>query len=168
MTVALSSINDALRAAGPHRTRPIRFLRHEIVDGWRLKLYTIATHGAEARPGFVDEALRRAPEVFGPWPPAEPDDRRHGVGFVIAHDAATACIALYHWWQSFNELHQHILVGPKADPRAMTRFSGQAAGCVWELEVTDFERRAWLGDMLANPAGPDIERYLGRRVDTEL
>lgn len=50
----------------------------------------------------------------------------------------------------------------------MTRWSGQAAGCVWELEIVDFERRAWLADVLANPDGPDVERYLARHVDTEL
>jgi len=163
----LRSIHESLRLAGPHRTRPIRFLRAERIAGWRLKLYTIATHGQTARPEFIDETLRRAPDVFGAWPGAT-GDVRHGVGFVTAHDAATACIALYYWWQSFNELHLQIHIGPRDDPRAMTRFEGQAAGCVWELEIVDFERRAWLADVLANPAGPDVERYLGRHVDTEI
>lgn len=167
MTVALPSINDALRGAGPHRTRPIRFLRHETISGWHLKVYTIAPHGQTVRPAFLDETLRRVPEVYGTWP-GEPDDLRHGIGFVIAHDATASCIALYYWWQSFNELHQHILVGPKHDPAAMTRFAGQAAGCVWELEVIDFERRAWLADVLASPDGPEVERYLGRHIDTDL
>ena len=36
----------------------------------------------------------------------------------------------------------------------------QPAGCVWELAVVDFERRAWIEDVLANPDGPDLERYL--------
>jgi hypothetical protein len=34
--------------------------------------------------------------------------------------------------------------------------------------VIDFERRAWLTDVLANPAGPDVERYLARRHDAEI
>jgi hypothetical protein len=159
---------ESLRGAGTHRTRPIRFARPERIGGWRLKLYTIATHGQTARPEFVDEVVRRAPEVYGAWPATDRADPRHGIGFVTAHDAETACIALYYWWQSFNELHLQIHIGPKADPRAMTRWTGQAAGCVWELEIVDFERRVWLSDVLANPAGPDVERYLGRRVDAEL
>jgi hypothetical protein len=160
-----ASINDALRLAGPHLRRPIRFERHERVGDWRLKLYTIAPHGQLARSSLVDETLRRAPAIF---PQPAHTAERHGVGFVIVHDAVTACIALYYWWQSFNELHQRIHVGPKHDPAAMTQIANQTAGCVWELEVIDFERRAWLGDILANPSGPDIERYLGRRVDTEV
>jgi hypothetical protein len=31
--------------------------------------------------------------------------------------------------------------------------------CVWELEVIDFERRAWLGDVLR---GGDTELYMAR------
>ena len=36
----------------------------------------------------------------------------------------------------------------------------QPTGCVWELAIVDFERRAWIEDVLANSPGPDLERYL--------
>src|SRR5688572_16375770 len=122
-------INDALRAAGPHRTRPIRYERTVSIADWRIKLYTIATSGEVASPALIEETLRRAPTIFPP-----PGDH-YGVGFTIVHDAMTASIALYYWWQSFNELHQRVYVGPKADPAAMTQLANQTAGCVWELEV---------------------------------
>ena len=157
-------INDALRAAGPHRTRPIRYERTVPIADWRIKLYTITTHGSLARPALIDETLRRAPEVL----PASTTVDHYGIGFAIVHDAMTASIALYYWWQSFNELHQRVFAGPKDDPRAMTQLANQTAGCVWELEVIDFERRAWLADMLANPRGPDVEAYLSRRCETEV
>ena len=56
--------------------------------------------------------------------------------------------------------------------RAAEARSG-APGIGWEelkrdLEVIDFERRAWLADILASPGGPDVERYLARRIDTEI
>jgi len=165
MSPDLRAINDGLRLAGPHRTRPIRFVRPERIGEWRLKLYTIATHGEVARPALVDETLRRAPAIF---PAAAHADGRHGIGFITVHDAMTASIALYYWWESFNELHSRIYVGPKADPRAMTLLPTQVAGCVWELEIIDFERSAWIADVLANPAGPDVERYLSRQLDTEI
>ncbi|HEX4418223.1 MAG TPA: hypothetical protein VH165_10015 [Kofleriaceae bacterium] len=165
MSIELRTLNEALRAAGPHQTRPIRFVRTEPISDWRVKLYTIATHGEVARPALLDEVLRRAPGVF---PAPATAGGRHGLGFIIAHDAKTASIAIYYWWQSFNELHQRVYVGPKDDPRAMTQLAEQTAGCVWELEIVDFERRAWLADVLANPGGPDVERYLARHVDTEI
>lgn len=160
----LRSIHDSLRLAGPHRKRPIRFVRLEHIADWRVKLYTIAGDG-EPRAALIDETLRRAPAIF-PHPAL--GEQRHGIGFIIVHDARTAPMALYYWWQAFNELHQRLYVGPRHDPRALTQLAEQTAGCVWELEVIDFERRAWLGDILANPAGPDVERYLARRLDTEI
>jgi hypothetical protein len=31
--------------------------------------------------------------------------------------------------------------------------------------VVEFERRAWIDDVIANPAGPDLDAYLSRRFD---
>ncbi len=59
-------------------------------------------------------------------------------------------------------------MAPHEDPTALERLPDQAAGCVWELGIIDFERRAWLEDVLANPAGPDLERYLSRRLDADI
>ena len=101
-----------------------------------------------------------------PQPPVADD--RYGVGFATAHDARRLGIALVYWWQSENELHQRVYVSPKDDPTAFTQVENQAAGCVWELAVVDFERRAWIEDVLANPNGPDLERYLERRFDGDV
>ena len=151
--------------AALYRPRPIRFLRHEQVGDWRLKLYTIALPGKEARPQLVDAVLDLAPDVF---PQPAVDETRYGTGFVTVHDAATFGIALYYWWESENELHQRIYLSPLDDPTALTKMADPAAGCVWELDVVDFERRAWREDVLANPDGPDVELYLMRRFDAEL
>ena len=34
--------------------------------------------------------------------------------------------------------------------------------CVWEMEVMDFERRAWLQDVLIDD---DLDAYLSRALD---
>jgi hypothetical protein len=59
-------------------------------------------------------------------------------------------------------------VSPKDDPSAFTQVENQPAGCVWELEVVDFERRAWLEDVLSNPAGPDLDAYLERSFSRDV
>lgn len=149
----------------PHEPRPIRFIRQEDVDGWRLKLYGIATAGNEPREELV-AATRDLAAAILPRPAVSAD--RYGVGFATAHDAASSCIALVYWWQSANELHQRIYVSRQDDPSALTQVANQPAGCVWELAVVDFERRAWLQDVLANPSGPDLERYLERRLNADV
>jgi hypothetical protein len=50
----------------------------------------------------------------------------------------------------------------------MAPTENQAAGCVWELAVVEFERRAWLADVLARPEGPDLAAYLSRRFNGDV
>ena len=52
------------------------------------------------------------------------------------------------------------------DPAALVPSDGTGLGCVWELEVIDFERRAWLEDVLKND---ELDAYLGKRApDTDI
>ena len=140
-----------------HETRSIRFIRREDVDGWRLKVYGIGTHAPDARPEFVAATLEKAREAL-------PDGG--GVGFVIAHDAKASGLGLVYWWASENEIHGRFFASPLDDPTALSPYDGTGLSCVWELEVIDFERRAWLEDVLRNG---DMDTYLARRApDTEI
>ena len=159
----MTNLATALEA--PYRARHVRFVRREEVEGWQLKLYGIAVNGQEPRPDFVEATRALAGSVL-PQPPVA--DARYGIAFATAHDARSVGIALVYWWQSENELHQRIYVSPKDEPAAFTRVDDQPAGCVWELAIVDFERRAWIEDVLSNPDGPDLERYLGRRLDADV
>ena len=38
-------------------------------------------------------------------------------------------------------------------------------GCVWELGIVEFERRAWITDVIGNPDGSDLDRYMSRHFD---
>lgn len=42
---------------------------------------------------------------------------------------------------------------------------GTGMACVWELDVIDFERRAWLRDVLEDD---DVEAYLDRVLEPTL
>jgi hypothetical protein len=135
-----------------HQTRSIRFIRREDLGDWRLKVYGIGTHAPDARPEFVEatvDAARTALPYGG------------GVGFVIAHDARTAGLALVYWWDNDNEIHGRFFASPLDDPAALVPNDGTGVGCVWELEVLDFERRAWLEDVLKRD---DVEAYLEKRA----
>jgi len=155
-----SQIGPPPRLFDAYEPRPLRFIRREQLGDWRLKVYGIATPGRSARRELVEATLGQARRVL----PAVDADC-HGIGFVIAHDAATVGIGLIYWWQSANELHQRIFVSPLDKPEALAPVANPAAGCVWELGVIDFERRAWIDDVLK---GHDIERYLGRRLDADV
>jgi hypothetical protein len=149
----------------PYKPRHVRFVRREEAEGWQLKLYSIALNGTEPDPAFV-EATRDLAASILPQPPVA--DERYGIGFATAHDASSLFIALIYWWQSENELHQRIYVSPKGEPISFTQVENQPAGCVWELEIVDFERRAWIEGVLAGPDGPDLGRYLDRCFDKDV
>jgi hypothetical protein len=165
LTDSSTAVVEPPRLGDSYQPRPVRFIRLERQGDWRLKVYGIATPGRAPRAELVAAAVKLAGVVL---PEPAVSDERYGVGVVIAHDAATYCFALLYWWQSANELHQRVYAAPRDRPQALTKLSDPAAGCVWELSVLDFERRAWIEDVLANPHGPDIDRYLTRQFSAEV
>jgi hypothetical protein len=140
-----------------YRPRSIRYIGREDLGDWRMKVYGIGTHAPDARPEFVAATLDAARGVL-------PDGG--GAGFVIAHDASTAGLGLVYWWANDNEIHARFFGAPLDRPTALAPIDGTGLACVWELEILDFERRAWLEDVLKQD---DLDGYLGRHApDTEI
>jgi hypothetical protein len=130
-----------------YKPRQIAFAGRE----GRLKHYGIGIDEA-ARPELLTATRDAAAAVV-------PED---AAGFTIAHDAAGAGLGLVYWWANDNEIHMRAFASPLDDPGALEPVDGTGMACVWELEVIDFERRAWLEDVLR--AG-DVERYLERKLE---
>jgi hypothetical protein len=129
-----------------YEPRQISFLALE----GRLKHYGIGLRGTP-RAALVVATRRVAEQVV-------PDG---AVGFTISHDTAGAGLGLVHWWANDNEIHQRAFASPHDDPGALVAADGTGMACVWELEVIDFERRAWLDDVLK---GGDVGRYLEQNL----
>ena len=127
-----------------YEPRHISFLGR---DG-RFKHYGIGTHAPDPRPALVAAVVARVPAGE--------------VGFTIAHDARSAGLGLVYWWANENELHRAAFVSPLDDPGALEPLQDAGLACVWELEIIDFERRAWLHDVLI---GDDLDAYLERALD---
>jgi hypothetical protein len=137
-----------------------QFVSEERFGDWRLKLYGLPAPERGVRPELLEVTREHAQESLPPV-----DDDRHGAAFAIAHDARFP-IALIYWWQGLNEIHQRIFAGPDGgDATELREVTGQPMGCVWELGIVEFERRAWIEDVIGNPDGPDLERYMSRRFD---
>jgi hypothetical protein len=149
----LPSVADL--AADLNRTyapRLAEFVSDERFGPWRCKLYGLA----DPAKGVRAELLDATRELAGRSLPAD----GYGAAFAIAHDAAYP-IALVYWWQGVNELHQRSFIGEEID--ALEPVEWTPAGCVYELAIVEFERRAWIEDVIGNANGADVERYFGRR-----
>lgn len=148
-----------------YEPRTISFHGTETIGGWTVKLYGIAAHAEAPRKALMAATAKIAASAL---PKQAQEEGRHGVGFAIAHDADDFCFALIDWWSGDNELHQQLFFSPLDRPNELRPYLGQAIGCVWELEVTDFERRAWLRHVLANPEGPDLDTYLANHFERRI
>jgi hypothetical protein len=131
-----------------YEPRTISFLTRE----GSVKHYGISRHDRVPRPALVEATRRAARETI-------PDG---ALGFTIAHDAATAGLGLVYWWANENEIHARFFAAPREDPGALEPYPGTGMSCVWELEVIDFERRAYLDDVLKDG---DVEAYLERELE---
>lgn len=156
---------ETIELHGPHRTRPIRFIELHEPDGWRLKVYGIRAGQEPPSPALVRAAKELA---AGLLPGDDPGAGHYGVGFMVVHQAADFAFVLVDWWAGEHEVHQHLLSAPLDRPDRLAPHAGPAVGCVWELAVVDFERRAWLRHVLDNPDGPDLEGYLDARAHDDV
>lgn len=145
-----------------YQPRAVRFHRLVALGEWQIKLYGISIPGADVPQDLEDAALRAAGIVL-PLPAAS--DGRAGVGIVTVHAAPSRSYVLVAWWAEANELHQTMLSAPPALSQELAAHPGPAIGCVWELGVTDFERRAWIADVLSPVEGPSLASYLRREYN---
>jgi hypothetical protein len=151
MTVHASPLAHA------YHQRRGEFVSDERFGDWRLKLYGLAAPEKGVRPELLERTRELAARSLPPI-----DDRTYGTAFAIAHDARFP-IALIYWWQDENELRSRIYAGIDLD--SLEPLDATAFGCVWELGIVDFERRAWIADVIGNPDGPDLDQYMSRRFD---
>ena len=94
--------------------------------------------------------------------------QHYGVAFVIIHMARESDFVLIDFWTHENVLQQRLLTCPPNTPADLRDITSTGLlACVWELEVHNFERIAWMEDVLKQPAGSDlqvsVEGYLNRR-----
>lgn len=148
-----------------YRSRRVEFRRLAALDGWTLKLYAITAPGCAVGPELLDRALLLAGTAL-PSPATAPG--RHGVGFVVVHATAGLTYVLVCWWAEENEVHQRMFSAPADHPDRLAPHDGPAIGCVWELAVTDFERRAWLAHVLAREGGPDLAGYVAQELTDDV
>lgn len=145
----------------PYQPRPIRFLELWQTAGWTLKLYGIAYRRPIPRP----ELLVAAKEVATAQLASIQTKNHYHLGFMGVHDGRGANFVFVDYWAEENELHHHVYVSPATQPAKLEYVTPAGLiACVWDLRVICFERQAWLETVLVNPAGPDLQQYLERRL----
>ena len=136
------------------------------LSGFRIKVYGFGFQADGARTELVDAALEWAAQRLAAGPTRR---RHHSVGFLGINDGNGMCQVFLDLWAEQNELHHYVQISPKDRPQALTDPpEDYNSVCVWDLAVQCHERNAWVGHVLRNPAGPDIDSYLADALDAEV
>ncbi|WP_246302358.1 hypothetical protein [Achromobacter anxifer] len=145
--------------AEPYAPRRMAFIDHWREDGLAIKAYAIQRNPDPAVALLSDEvvAAARRTAMTGLQDSAR-DPRATGLGFCIVHVGEEAVWLLVDWWISGGILCQRMYSAPLGQPEQFQPVQGPFIACVWELEVTAHERRAWMRHVLRED--PDTAAYL--------
>ncbi|MYD32458.1 MAG: hypothetical protein F4W98_01065 [Acidimicrobiales bacterium] len=162
--VDMDHANDL--AEGDYRPRPIRHLSTQTVQGWHLK-----TYGINAMP-------QRSDDVLDPDVEAAAARVGHGLlegletsntgryGFLIIHQGGLANWLLVNRWAEDILLRSELFRAGHDAPTDFQPETSDLIGCLWELEVVDFERRAWTEAVIKGNGG--VDRYMATVLNADV
>jgi len=150
----------------PYQTRQVRFVEIFETAGWRLKLYRIAYRPAESSYELIAAAKKVAARHLRTM---RTRHASYGVGFLGVHDGRGSNQVFLDLWINENELMHTYWVSEKNSPAQLERPPEDFNSvCVWDLALQCYERKAWIENVLASPAGPDVEAYLRARLNAQV
>jgi len=139
--------------------RPTRFAGIHTHDGWRLKMYDIVYGSEPLDEAAYEDGMALVHEIL---PRPAVTRVRPGVGLIIRHQGRGVHYLVLCWWDRENELPIRVWVketGPKGTWRPASASGGESI-CVWDMQVIEHERRAYIEHVLARPDAPDVDGYL--------
>ncbi|MEN1729393.1 MAG: hypothetical protein AAGJ52_13230 [Pseudomonadota bacterium] len=153
-----------MKRRASYQTRTVKFQRLVEFTGWRIKVYRI-TRNDDAPPfeTFFNQSVRPLLDLL-----PDIDSVNHGVAILILHHGEHRNWLLLDWWFDQEILKQRLFSSPVDVPGDITEAEADLMACTWEMAIHCFERQAWIDDVLANPAGPDLDAYLAKQLNAEV
>lgn len=141
-----------LRSFVPRRviSLPV-FSQHE----WRLKQYAIVSSEKALNDAVTLAAAKEAVKRLPKAGQISDETANHGIGFQIVHFAEIAVVAPVFYWQWGSVLaHINQIRAPWTQPTVFGDGVSEFIGCVWEMEIVNFEVQAWKKTVLKNDDKP--------------
>ncbi len=150
-----------------YQARKIAFREILSVDDWQVKSYTITKKTSFGAETTYQAALQQLPGWLKMENSFNAQHQKHA--FLITHEGTEGVFVLVNWWVGGNMLNSLIWMASRDHPEAFEQISGDGLmACVWELEVMNHERLAWLHHVLKQPHEPLFENYLKDTITVEL
>ena len=143
--------------------REIAFKEIIQVEDWQIKVYTISKEPNFKFSDFYPAVKERLPQ----WLTMENSfDASNGkIGFLIVHEGTEGIFSIINWWVGRNMLNTHIFITPYDQLGVFKKISGDGLSpCIWEMEVINHERKAWVKYVLEQQDLPDFKEYLQNQL----
>ncbi|NNC95404.1 MAG: hypothetical protein HKN92_07565 [Chitinophagales bacterium] len=149
-----------------YKKRRIKFCETVKIDKWFVKVYTIFQFESFQSPGDYDLAISSLSRWLAMGNSFNSESSN--IAFLILHEGKEGIFAIINWWVGENMLNTHIFFTEyeRSDYRII---SGDGlAPCIWELEVINHERLAWIEHVLKQAEQPDYTSYMKEVYNGEL
>jgi len=163
LRIARIKQGGALQHFQSYQSRTTRVLPTIQTNGWDLKRYAILAKNRHYVPEITSSALDAAILRLPAAGKLGDTDGNHGIGFQIVHFAEAAVVSPVFYWMWGSVLSN--VTQMRADwgePSSFTTGVSEVVGCVWEMEIVNFEIQAWKETMLSESgsASEKLSRYL--------
>lgn len=137
-----------------YMSRAIKFKGVKAVNDWKIKVYSIIYDENSFSEALENESIHLLHRVL-----TDINSDTYGLGFLIVHHGKDSNFVLFDWWCNENELQHLVYYSSKINPGILKKQSiGASIACVWDLQVINHERNAWVKHMMRK--NPDRAGYL--------
>ena len=150
-----------------YQPRKVEFRQIANVNNWNVKVYAITYQDKFASEEVLENALANLPKWLEKSKMLGLETYK--IAFLIVHEGRDGVWSLLHWWIGENMLQSVTFYTSFDNPNEFEETPKEGGMiCVWELEVVEFERKAWIEYILKKAEQPDFTGYLNQTLTGEF
>ena len=145
-----------------YKDRAIRFLEIYSYNDWKIKLYSISIKNETVS----DSHIRSVKENLDLWlkQSSAYSFENYKIGTLIIHEGREGCFVVFYWWLGENMI-QNVVYFKEYDAVNFQCISKNGLMmCVWEMEILQHDRSAWIKHILLKNENPDFNAYLNEQL----
>jgi hypothetical protein len=146
----------------PYQTRSIKFVEVYNIDGWKVKIYSIA----RSNDRISEKNLVETKNQISHWLIYSSIHQlpTYNIATLIIHEGREGCFAIINWWFDENMLQNYVYLKRNGE-KAYAMISQEGiVSCVWEMAIWWHERNAWVNHILKKHNNPDFDAYLNDQI----
>lgn len=150
-----------------YKPRKVDLHQLAVVNGWRVKVYTITHKDSFTAHDVLETALINLPHWLETA--KKISFPTYHSAFLIVHEGRDGIWTLFNCWMGGEMLHSLTFFTNFAHPDEFTLTPKEGfMTCVWEMAVISFERAMWVEYILKKANQPDFTGYWQTYLSKEV